>query len=44
VPSTGTIRVGGIEVQAGDGVAVINEASVEFTAVRDSELVIVEVA
>src|SRR5471030_1030409 len=38
VPSTGTIRVGGIEVQAGDGVAVIGEAAVEFMAVRDSEL------
>ena len=44
VPSTGTVRVGGIEVDAGDGVAVTNEASVEFVAVRDSELVIVELA
>jgi len=42
VPSTGTFRVGGIEVEAGDGVAVTNEAAVEFVAVRDSELVIVE--
>jgi redox-sensitive bicupin YhaK (pirin superfamily) len=44
VPSTGTIRVGGLEVEAGDGVAVIGEAAVEFMAVRDSELVIVELA
>ena len=44
VPSTGTVRVGGIEVEAGDGVAVTNEATVEFVAVRDTELVIVELA
>jgi quercetin 2,3-dioxygenase len=42
VPSTGAVRVGGIEVEAGDGVAVMNEQAVEFVAVRDSELVIVE--
>jgi redox-sensitive bicupin YhaK (pirin superfamily) len=44
VPSSGTVRVGGIEVEAGDGVAVTNEASIEFVAVRDSELVIVELS
>jgi hypothetical protein len=44
VPSTGTVRVDGIEVAAGDGVAVINQASVEFVAVQDTELVIVELA
>lgn len=44
VPSTGTVRVDGIEVEAGDGVAVINQASVEFEAVQDVELVVVELA
>ena len=44
VPSTGTVRVGGIEIEAGDGVAVTNQESVEFVATRDSELVIVELA
>lgn len=42
VPSAGTVRVDGVEIHAGDGVAVINQASVEFMAVEDSELVIVE--
>jgi|SRR5437867_4754427 len=42
VPSAGTVRVGGTEVEAGDGVAVTDEAAVEFVAARDSELVIVE--
>jgi len=44
VPSTGTVRVDGIQVEAGDGVAVIDQASVEFAAVQDTELVIVELA
>ena len=44
VPSTGTVRVDGVEVEAGDGVAVIKQTSVEFMAVQDTELVIVELA
>ena len=44
VPSTGTVRVGGVEIEAGDGVAVINQATVEFEAVQDTELVVVELA
>ena len=44
VPSTGAVRVGGIEVKTGDGVAVISQATVEFEAVQDTELVIVELA
>ena len=44
VPSTGKIRVDGVEVDAGDGVAVADQASVEVTAVQDTELVMVELA
>jgi redox-sensitive bicupin YhaK (pirin superfamily) len=44
VPSTGTARVDGVAVEAGDGVAVVDQASVEFVAVQDTELVIVELA
>ena len=42
VPSTGTVLVDGVTVEAGDGVAVIRQASVEFKAIQDTELVIVE--
>jgi quercetin 2,3-dioxygenase len=44
VPSTGTVRVGGIQVDAGDGVAVTGQEAVELVAMRDSELVIVELS
>ncbi len=44
VPSTGTVLVDGVVVEAGDGVAVIGQASVEFEAIQDTELVIVELA
>jgi redox-sensitive bicupin YhaK (pirin superfamily) len=42
VPSTGTVRVDGVTVEAGDGVAVVNQTSVQFEAVQDTELVVVE--
>ncbi len=44
VPSTGTVLVDGVAVDAGDGVAVVGQTSVEFVAVHDTELVIVELA
>lgn len=44
VPSTGRVRIDGVDVAAGDGVAVIGQASVEITAEQDTELVIVELA
>ncbi len=44
VPSTGKVCVDGVEVEAGDGVAVVDQTSVEFSAVQDTELVIVELA
>jgi redox-sensitive bicupin YhaK (pirin superfamily) len=44
VPSTGTVLVDGVAVDAGDGVAVIGQAGVEFVAVQDTDLVIVELA
>lgn len=44
VPSAGTVVVDGVVVEAGDGVAVIGQASVEFEAVQDTDLVIVELA
>ena len=44
VPSTGKVCVDGVEVEAGDGVAVVDQTSVEFSAVQDTELVMVELA
>jgi redox-sensitive bicupin YhaK (pirin superfamily) len=42
VPSTGSVRVDGVTIEAGDGVAVVDQTSVEFEAVQDTELVVVE--
>jgi redox-sensitive bicupin YhaK (pirin superfamily) len=44
VPSTGSVLVDGVTVEAGDGVAVLGQASVAFEAIQDTELVIVELA
>ena len=44
VPSAGQVMVNGIQVDEGDGVAVTNEAKIEFTALRDTQLVVVELA
>ena len=44
VPSAGRVRVADIEVNAGDGVAVVNEAFVEFHALQNTEIVVVELA
>jgi redox-sensitive bicupin YhaK (pirin superfamily) len=42
VPATGRVRVGGVEVNARDGAAITGLARVEFTALEDSELVLVD--
>jgi redox-sensitive bicupin YhaK (pirin superfamily) len=44
VPSAGTVLVDGVAVEAGDGVAVVGQAGVEFEAVQDTDLVVVELA
>ena len=44
VPATGSIRVGGIEAQARDGIAITMEDSITITAIEDSELVLVDAA
>ena len=44
VPSTGALLVDGVAIEAGDGVAVIDQGSVEFMAVRDTDLVVMELA
>ena len=44
VPATGSIRVGDIEAQARDGIAITKEDSITITAVEDSELVLVDAA
>ena len=44
VPSTGSLLVDGVVVEAGDGVALTGQVVVEFEAVEDTELVIVELA
>ena len=44
VPATGVIRVGDIEAQARDGLAITKEDSITITALKDSELVLVDAA
>lgn len=44
VPATGGIRVGDIEAQARDGLAITKEDSITITALEDSELVLVDAA
>ena len=44
LPATGSIRVGGIEAQARDGIAITKEDSITITAIEDSELVLVDAA
>ena len=44
VPATGRIRVGDIEAQARDGIAITKEESITITALEDSELVLVDAA
>jgi hypothetical protein len=42
VPASGTIEVNGVRIDERDGVAIQDAASVKITAVRDSELVLVD--
>ncbi|UFS74490.1 MULTISPECIES: pirin family protein [unclassified Tardiphaga] len=44
VPAAGAIEINGIRVNARDGVAIRDEASVTITALEDSELVLVDAA
>jgi redox-sensitive bicupin YhaK (pirin superfamily) len=44
VPATGAVELNGIRVNARDGVAIRDEASVTITALEDSELVLVDAA
>ena len=44
VPATGSIRVGDIEAQARDGIAITKEETITITALEDSELVLVDAA
>lgn len=44
VPATGRVRIGAVEAQARDGVAITGEAVLEVTALEDSELVLVDAA
>jgi redox-sensitive bicupin YhaK (pirin superfamily) len=44
VPATGRIRIGAIEANARDGVAITDETTIEITALDDTELVLVDAA
>ena len=44
VPATGRVRIGTVEAQARDGVAITDETAVEITALEDAELVLVDAA
>jgi len=44
VPATGRVRVGEVEAEARDGVAITGLATIEITALEDSELVLVDAA
>lgn len=42
VPATGRVRIGGVEAEARDGVAIKGEQVIEIEALEDSELVLVD--
>jgi redox-sensitive bicupin YhaK (pirin superfamily) len=42
VPALGTVSINGARVEQGDGLAIIDEATLEFKALEDTELVAVE--
>ncbi len=44
VPATGKIRIGDVEANARDGVAITQQKSITITALEDSELVLVDAA
>lgn len=44
VPASGRVKVGTVEAQARDGVAITGESAIEVTALEDSELVLVDAA
>jgi quercetin 2,3-dioxygenase len=44
VPATGAVKVGGLRVNARDGAAISDTASVTITALEDSEIVLVDAA
>lgn len=44
VPAAGSVEINGIRVNARDGAAIRNEATVKITALEDSELVLVDTA
>lgn len=44
VPASGRVRIGTIEAEARDGVAITGETAIEITALEDSELVLVDAA
>lgn len=44
VPASGRVRIGSVEAQARDGVAITGEEVIEVTALEDSELVLVDAA
>lgn len=44
VPASGRVRIGNVEAQARDGVAITGETAIEVTALEDSELVLVDAA
>ena len=44
VPASGRVRIGAVEAQARDGVAITGESAIEVTALEDSELVLVDAA
>ncbi|WP_309621232.1 pirin family protein [Novosphingobium sp.] len=44
VPATGKVRIGAVEAQARDGVAITGESAIAVTALEDSEVVLVDAA
>ncbi|MFN5690522.1 MAG: hypothetical protein ACK46T_41015, partial [Bradyrhizobium sp.] len=44
VPAAGSVEVNGVRVNARDGAAIRDEATLKITALEDSELVLVDAA
>lgn len=44
VPAAGRVRIGNVEANARDGLAITGEKMIEVTALEDSEIVLVDAA
>ena len=44
VPAAGTVEIGGVRIEAGDGAAITGEAAIDIVGLADAEIVLVDAA